>query len=235
MKIKNKYKFLAFAVKSKKGDTMKKVLALAVVALLFAGSQAYAQWFVGGGVGFNTVKDGETSFSVSPEAGYAYNEKVDFGLGFSYSSLSDGTESFSDGNFGNYTLSESSSFKIAPFARYNFINFGKFKFLLKGEFAIVSRSETLVGEEALYDQIEDDYYTVATEREVSGSGFEINVIPMVTYDLSEKIVIFAGLNFLSMNFSSLGGDYDTTSFGFGADSNNVANTDYFQIGFNYKF
>ena len=215
---------------------MKKVLALAVVALLFAGSQAYAQWFVGGGVGFNTVKDGETSFFVSPEAGYAYNEKVDFGLGFSYSSMSDGYEVVWISDYDHYDISERSIFKIVPFARYNFINFGKFKFLLKGEFAIVSISETVL------DEVETGDYdgfgvpiTVYQEREVSGSGFEINVIPMVTYDLSEKIVIFAGLNFLSMNFSSLGGDYDTTSFGFGADSNNAANTDYFQIGFNYKF
>jgi hypothetical protein len=204
--------------------------------LLFAGSQAYAQWFVGGGVGFNTVKDGETSFSVSPEVGYAYNEKVDFGLGFSYSSLSDGTESVWDNNLGDYyTVSESSNFKIAPFARYNLASYGKFKILVRGEFAIVSRSETFIAEDELYDPIEDDYYTVTTEREVSGSGFEINVTPMVTYDFSDKIVFFAGLNFLSMNFSSLGGDYDTSSFSFGADSNNVAHSDYFQIGFNYKF
>jgi hypothetical protein len=108
-----------FATK-KNINLMKKVLFS--LALLVAGSAAFAQvnkgqWLVGGNVGFNTEKRAdanndfrETSFNVSPNAGYFFADRIAGGLRINLeSSKVKGAE---DG----FTI-----FTAAPFVRYYFL------------------------------------------------------------------------------------------------------------------
>ncbi|MBO7066676.1 MAG: hypothetical protein J6W40_03580, partial [Alphaproteobacteria bacterium] len=64
--------------------------------------------------------------------------------------------------------------------------------------------------------------------------------PMITYDVSESFTLYANLNFLGV-YAGYTWENENVGlergWGFGAyaDSDNVANTSDFQIGFTYNF
>ncbi|MCL2331172.1 MAG: porin family protein [Proteobacteria bacterium] len=190
---------------------MKKILAfLAIVG--FASTAQAGQYFVGGGVGFNWTEDTETAFNISPELGYKMSPKWDIGLGLGYSYYND-----------HPTSTDINSFSVAPFARYNLVQFGKFNVLLKGsvDFSYANAS--------------------AGGSSISGTSFGINIAPMVTYDISESFTLYANLNFLGVGLNNYSGDlYDAlgvsgTRIGLYLDSTDVFNTNNVQVGFYYNF
>lgn len=182
---------------------MRKLLVLALMVLLAQGVMA-KQWFIGGGVGYSSIDDVSTAYTITPEVGYMLNDKWDVGLDLGYSSM----------DYDDDTLDDLSRFTVAPFARYNLVQFGSFNVLLKGSVGL----------------------HMDEEGDVDGTLFFINVLPMVTYDISESVSLFANLNFLGVNLESGSGDlYDGTNFGFGVDADDAFNTNNFQVGFVYKF
>lgn len=97
---------------------MKKFMMVAVMAM--ASLAASAQVYVGGGLGLNFTKahtgaDSETTFTISPEVGYEFNEKWSAGI-----------------QLGLTTSSENTAFSLAPYARYTFADLGNVAFFCDG-------------------------------------------------------------------------------------------------------
>ena len=199
---------------------MKKFFISAVLATAIVFS-ASAQFWVGGSVGFASERENnadgdriwsESVFSISPEVGFSLNNRWDVGLGLGL--INEGFRVGSDGD-----RESASFFSVAPFVQYTFLEFGRIQLLCRAS----------VG----FGMLNDDDW-----RE---TVFGINVTPFVHYVISDRFNLFAGLNFLSLNFARLSESFDGTSLGsasmfdFGADSNNLFNTGNFQIGFIFKF
>lgn len=208
--------------------------SLLVLALAFVCVLANAQFYVGGSLGANfaSVKDDDgnklgtiSSFSIAPEVGYSITDKIDLGLAFGFGTMG----AKPDGG----DKSSTSAWEVAPYMRYSFVEFGKFKVL---------------GKAKLYAQgVGKAEYLAATGEYTE---FGLNIAPMLTYDISDKFVLFTDLNFLGFGFSynKVKDDNSTTSFGLNIDANNVislggANLDVsdnfvdplVKIGFAYKF
>lgn len=235
---------------------MKKVLLL--VAMVCMGFFANAQLYVGGGLGVDfgstKPKEGDKSkdfgFFISPEVGYSLNDKMDVGVNLSLGvakyerDIWDGI----NGAFDNLGLGDMdldwddvelakelklTTWQFAPYFRYSLVEFGKFKVLGKASLYVLGGKGTLVP------------HTGNIEPEYKITQFGLNVTPMLTYDLSEKFVLFTDLNFLSLGFSSSKmkievGDFfsdenTNTGFNLGVDANNAYNVGAITVGFAYKF
>lgn len=193
------------------------------IAVLGAVS-ANAQWYVGGSVGFGISNDEadadglETEktigFSLIPEIGYSVNEKLDAGISLGFSTAKTDNVGYADG-----VESKTNSWEVAPYVRYSVVEFGKFSILAKGSI-FVNGGKTEVNND-----------------ENKFTAFGLNVKPVLAFNLSEKFSLLADLNFAGLEFSRTDNkDRNTvTNFGFGIDTNNVANTGDILIGFAYKF
>lgn len=199
--------------------TMKKILL--VVGFVFAGIVANAQFYAGGSLGFgmtsqkldNGDKVGtETNFSIVPEVGYSLNDRLDLGISIGF-----GMDQYKPEG-GEKT--KSNAFMVAPYVRYSFVEFGRFKVMAKA---------------SLYAAFGEDVDKVKT------TDFGLAVAPVLGYNLSDNFILLANLNCFALGF-----DYNkvkdgpaTTTFGLGFDSNNVANLGGgevpFTIGFAYIF
>lgn len=194
---------------------MKKILL--VVGLVFAGMVANAQFYAGGSLGFGMQSekndDGdkigtETVFSIAPEVGYSMNDRLDLGLSLDFGMWQYKPEG------GDKT--KSNSFRVAPYVRYSFVEFGRFKVMGKGE---------------LYCAFGEDV------NEVKTTNFGIGITPVLGYNLSDNFILLANLNFfrLGFDYNKIKDGHETMSFGLGVDTNNALNTNNFQIGFAYIF
>ena len=124
---------------------MKKIISIAAAALmLLAGTEAYAQIYVGGSAGFanTTVKVGEnsasgTTFKILPEIGFQLNDKMAIGAQIGYMNGPGALGSFDPNDIkglisgiGDAVCGAASSkdvlgyqfgaFRIAPYFRYTF-------------------------------------------------------------------------------------------------------------------
>ena len=107
---------------------MKKFFMMAALAV--ASMTASAQIYVGGSLGYNSVKATEdaektSTFSIKPEVGYNLDENWAVGIQLGYTSADDGKS----------TVSE---FEIAPYARYTFAKSGIASFFVDGGIQYVS-------------------------------------------------------------------------------------------------
>ena len=198
-----------------------KKLALTSLLAVFAvsGADAATKYFVGGNATIGTDNDHATVLSVAPEFGWKLNSNWDlgvaanFGVDHKYLSRTYGV----DGD--TYT------YGAGAFARYKVAQMGGVKLLLKGSADL--NFMTAVPED---DAIDSETLTT----------FDIAVVPMITYDLTESFTLYANLNFLGLN---AGYRFENEDMGIDsgwrfnafADSDNVANTGGFQIGFLYNF
>ena len=194
---------------------MKKI-ALASLLAVFAvsGADAATNYFVGGSFGLVTDDTHDSQLSVAPEFGWKLNSNWDLGVAANLS-----YDHHYMGDDGLYT------YGADMFARYKVAQLGRVKLLLKGtagvEFGTVSSEN---------DDIDGETATM----------LRAEIIPMVTYDLTESFTLYANLNFLGVyagygfENKDLGID-ESWQFGAVADSNNVMNTSDFQIGFLYNF
>lgn len=201
---------------------MKKI-ALTSVLAVFAVSAANAatNYFVGGAFNLSTTDaDNTTVLNVAPEFGWKLNSRLDLGVNanFGYS------ETYLPTNYG--IAGELYSYGAGMFARYKVAQVGAVKLLLKGSVGV-------------------DFATLSSDAVAAVDGetltsLSASIIPMVTYDVSESFTLYANLNFLGVyagyDFENkdLGID-DSWNFGAAVDTNNVANTGNFQIGFLYNF
>ena len=203
---------------------MKKLALTSLIAMFaFTGAHAATNYFVGGAARLTTDDDHATVLSVAPEVGYKYNANWDLGVfanfGYDHKDTVYVPKYAITADVSTYT------YGAGAFARYKVAQMGGVKLLLKGSVGVGFTT---------YDP------------EISGQDSEtlttINaaVIPMVTYDVSPAFTLYANLNFLGVN---AGYNFKNDDMGIdsswnvraAADSNNVANTGAFQIGFNYNF
>jgi hypothetical protein len=199
---------------------MKKFFISAVLATaMIFGANAQQMW-VGGSLGFTSERlndaDGdrigsESVFSISPEFGFSLNNRWDVGLGFLFEN---------DGfRIGDEDRESASTFGVAPFVQYTFLEFGRFQLLCRAS--------------AIFGMHNDDDFRTT----VLGA----NITPYAHYVINDRFNLFTRLNFLSLDFVRASTSYDGTDLGsgsvfnFGADSNNLFNTGNFQVGFIFKF
>ena len=198
-----------------------------------------AQYYVGGSVGFTTTKlsrggsdKSGSSFKILPEFGYKMDEKISFGvqLGYSHGYASFGSLTASDiknslsnlvSIYGDISDDDvkMNSFTIAPYIRYNFVEFGPAKLFVEGSIG--------------YSHIKTDGLP---SIKVSGSGssgslsnaeaklnaFEIAVRPGISVDINKSLSAIAkvgSLGFLTAKESN--SDMKITRFGFSVDSYNI--------------
>ncbi len=182
---------------------MKKILLLAVV--MFASLNASAQFYVGGSVGFASVKpvygsDSEFSFKILPEFGYCLNEQwavgavlgYQKGLPFSGLNIGNGNDNvpFSRTNIDNVAgTSKVECFTISPYARYTAIEWDMVNFFFDGGLTFGSIKDT-------------------------GTYFSLGIRPGVAVKLCDEISFVAHLGFLGFeNFSPEGGGNSGSAFG----------------------
>ena len=199
---------------------MKKLFALAIVALMAV--SASAQYYIGGGIGFGMDKTkpegGEsstnTSFTIAPELGYNLDANSSLGIRIGF------TSSKEDG----IPETKTNNFIIEPYYRYYFFGFGNFR--VAAEAGLNFNTGKTTWSTAGNPDI---------ERKVTGFG--LNVTPVLTYGLTDKVTLLAGLNFMGLGFNQekIKDAGTTTEFGLGVDTNNVANTGDISIGFVYNF
>ena len=198
------------------------LLAFLAVSGAHAATMAEApvakDYFVGGSIALATDSEHKSVFNIAPEFGWKYNADWDLGVmaNFGY----DHQYTFEDADVSAY------SYGVGAFARYKVAEFGGVNLLLKGSVGF-------------------DFMTLAddTDSEMDGetmTSLSANLIPMITYDVSESFTLYANLNFLGVsagyNFENKDLDVkDSWHLGAAVDSGNVANTADFQIGFLYNF
>lgn len=162
---------------------MKKNLLLAVV--LFASLNASAQWYVGGSVGFGSVKpaggDSEAVFSILPEIGYNLNDQWAAGAIIGYHK-GDGIAST---NLQNLV----EEFIINPYARYSAIKWDPVTVFFDGSILFAS----------------------VIDR---GTRFGLGVKPGISVSLTDHISFVTHLGFVGFDtFSPKGGGGSSTTFG----------------------
>ena len=222
---------------------MKKVFLLIMVAVLGMAT-ANAQWYLGGSLGFRSntydpdvdgAKKGKvTAFSIVPEIGYSLTDKVDLGISIGFTSTK-----FKDTNVDFMFLGEQveldgvkeftiTGWEVAPYIRYNLVQFGNFSLLGKASIDIEGGK--------MKNKIEG-----GDDEELKYTAFGFNIKPVLKYTLSEKFDLLADLNFLSLGFNqtNVKDGATVTDFGLNVDSNDVANigggSTPFTIGFAFKF
>jgi len=188
---------------------MKNVL-LSVALFVATFISANAQFYAGGSIGFenNSVMEPKLSLSVNPIVGFYISKKFDVGLdvGFATTRLQSDVKS--------------SIWSIEPYARYSFFQLGKFEVLVKGSFSFINV---------------DGFINVDNPIGKS-TNIRMDIRPILTYNLTEKIVLFTQLNCLSLAVAMINPENDDSHyhFRFGA-SNSLVNTSNLPIGFFYKF
>lgn len=180
---------------------MKKLFLAA--AMMVASVAASAQVYVGGSLGFQSIKtnkdaDASTTFSIKPELGYNLDENWAVGIQLGYSS----TNADEDGDKVERTTG---IFNIAPYARYTFAKSGIASFFIDGG-------------------LNFDFYTADEE----GMEWGIGVRPGVKIAASEKVDLIAKLGYLGYTKANdkRGGG---SKFGLGIDNTNIE----FGVNFNF--
>lgn len=208
---------------------MKKIImTLAFAAAAMVGVNA--QWSIGGAVGFDYEKNTDdgaetddvwnsnaektTAFAIAPKIGYDVNEDWTVGA---YAGILWRKSEYAGG--GEY---KGLGWHIAPFARYNALQFGKFGIAFEGKVGV-----------SMFD-VDDAYNTF-------GVGF--GVTPFLTYKVNDKWSLDAGLDFARLGFDYAKTDYDaegiedgkTTKFGIGVNADEIFTTGDITFGATYRF
>lgn len=165
---------------------MKKILLLAVV--MFASLNASAQFYVGGSVGFGSVKQGggdsEFTFKILPELGYQLNDQWAVGATLGYQK---GACDIGSVNFNQNVTTE--VFIISPYARYTAFDWDQVSLFFDGGISFGSYKDT-------------------------GTYFGLGVSPGVAVKLTDEISFVTHIGFLGFeNFSPDGGGKSSSIFG----------------------
>ena len=214
-----------------------------MVALLACMTTASAQWYVGGSFGFTSSKidNGNTdqsgsSFKIIPDIGYKIDDRVSAGVqvGYSHGIASFGSLTATDVKAAASNLISAyadindedmklNGFTIAPYIRYNVVNYGAANFFIEG----------YVG-----------YNNISTDGGISvGSGsnggsvdkitfnaFDLGIRPGVSFKLGTKLEAVCKLGALGfVSAKEKESDRKITRFGAVADTYNVL------MGFNFHF
>ncbi|HUW06140.1 MAG TPA: outer membrane beta-barrel protein [Williamwhitmania sp.] len=212
---------------------MKRIL-FALLVLLTCSVGAQAQYFVGGQFGFNTTggsqksggvtvdKPKNTSFNFSPSIGKFISDKLAVGVSLNFTA-----QSLKTTVGGNTYTDKTTGFGIAPFARYYFLQMNKFGIFAQGQIG--------------FSYSDSKQPSVGPDEEIKTTTFGFIILPVVYYNVSEKLSLEASISLFNFGFNtSTQKDQNnnkdiTNSFGFGAGLDGLVNTGNFSIGAIYKF
>ncbi|MBO4635386.1 MAG: hypothetical protein J5669_08460 [Bacteroidales bacterium] len=213
---------------------MKKVILAAAAALLSLSLNA--QIFVGGQVGITTNSNvnkltnntaSTSDIVIAPNAGYVFSD--DFAAGVRVP-INFGSNGVNDKTFG---------IGVNPYARYVIFRLGNFGISAEAGIRFNTTTETITTP------------NVAV-RKITDTEIGIEVLPVLTYGLTDHITLEANLNIARLAFTNVsskdattpnGGnenvtvDSSNTGFNLGANTNDVfgAGVGAVTIGFTYKF
>ena len=181
---------------------MKKVLLMVVVML--ASVAASAQVYVGGSIGFGSVKpvgggDSEATYKIVPEVGYNLSDQwaIGISLGYQKGSCSLGGMAYSQDT-------KTEIFAIEPYARFSPVQWESVKLFFDGGISFGSLKDV-------------------------GTNFAVGIRPGVAVNLTDEISFVTHLGFLGFEtFSPKGGGKSGSEFGLDL-SNNVT----FGVYFNF--
>lgn len=195
---------------------MKKVL-LAVAMVAFALTSNAQLWF-GGALGAQTesnvtpypeTKSFYTYFS--PKVGFGINDKFSVGVSLSYAYDQTKDKDEKD-NF-----DKTSTWSVAPFARYAFAEIGDFSVLAEGILGFGQTKYTS-------SYVTAGAVTKTTTKTDMSVAFAVT--PVLSYEVSDHFNLEFGMNFLTIGFYHYAEDYN--AFKFGASSTGAT------LGFIYK-
>ncbi len=159
-----------------------------------------AQAYIGGGIGFQTSKQGDdktTLVTVMPEIGYNLDENWAVGIGLGYGHTKNSVE-----KKGVETSVKTDVFQIAPYARYTFAKFDKVNLFVDGGM----------------------HYMHTKTGDVKNNTFGIGLKPGVAVNLNSKLSFVAHVGFLGYVNSK--DDFDgaeaENTFGFNLDGNDLS-------------
>ncbi|MBR4631974.1 MAG: outer membrane beta-barrel protein [Elusimicrobia bacterium] len=208
----------------------KSLLALLFAVALAVPALAENMW-IGGSLGYqNTsakaVPGGDldaNSFTIAPEFGVSLDEAWDIGLDLSYTSGKNLVDSYDNMVPIVREACDTTTYGIAPFARYHVAKVAGVDVMIKGSL----------------------FYKSTTIKEFDGgddvtiNSYGIAIAPVISYSINERWSIGATLDFLSLGYShssssdlknAAGDEYSYDEFGF-----NVNNGSLISIGFSYHF
>ncbi len=214
---------------------MKKVLF--TIALVAFAMTANAQLVIGGQLGLNhngTHDDNysigstaNTDITVLPKIGYQLNDNMQIGvkLGVDYTYARN-----YGGNEDTYMSGWQNTIQIAPYFRYNLLEWNKFTLFCEAQLAFGLHMES------------HNYNTVTGNTTDNADDFTtvgLSIVPGLNYSLSDKISmdLYINLARLACNWTLTDG-FDTHNYDLGVnmDAQTLnAHLNNFAIGFNYHF
>jgi hypothetical protein len=194
---------------------MKKIL-MTMAAALMAVTMNAQNMYVGGSLGYSTTsQDGttlDTRFSLIPEFGVSFNDKMGVGVEIGYSSDKD------EQSHAPNTVTES-TFKFAPYFRYTALKLGNVSVFGDGQFSYATtKTETKAKNGNTNDQ------TV--------NNWGLYVKPGIAYNLNEKFALvakFGNIIGYTSNKLDVNGAKAKSTFELLNLTNNI------QFGFYYNF
>lgn len=193
---------------------IKKAFVLLIISVLTISTGNAQRYFVGGSLGVN-FQDGDLpqsyfGFNFTPKAGYYINDNFAVGLGLNLMSF---FNNFSSSNQSSDMNTTQTRWGLSAFSRYNMWKLGKFSLILEG---------VLDGSIGTFNS---EITNVQTDDFVS-SSFGINIVPLLSYSLTDRWSIESEFKFMSLGFNTTI-DKDTStrdktiknSFGLGINDN----------------
>jgi len=220
-------------VKSCKYYFFRKSIVIVVVLMLITAT-GHAQFFVegGGSIGYSESNTFDVlgskifTFKVSQKIGYLFNDNIAAGamITYTYRSYKDIEFNQDDPNLDKEGIYREPEWRISVFGRYKLLSKEKFSVLV--ESSIGFGRSTLILKDFFYDEIGHENIKF------------FDVVPSVSYELSEKFSIFATCDILKLGFTYTSGTnvYNegkkatACAFGFRTES-----PTFFRMSFLYKF
>ncbi len=202
---------------------MRKILSIVLVSLIST-SFCFSQIFVGGSFNITTTGGSEKTNNVSTDKESTFNLNLNPQVGYFLNpNLAVGTYLVmglyrKNDNKNPETITTTTTFGLAPFARYYFMEIGQLSLFGEGNIGF-SSSKT---------KFKSNGVSVDGNKT---TNFGINVLPGVAYKISEKIEIEAfigGLSFSTENSNLNNNEDKSNSLSLGLSTN-------LNIGFIYKF
>ena len=208
-----------------------------LIAVLTAGFVSAQQLFVGGGIGVSSLggkwTDGTTtvsdpsvfSFQLSPKVGYYVSDDLAIGVSFGFGTAS---TTIPKTQTSDEIKISATSWMIGAFGRYR----------LAGTGDLSLWAEAGLGYGGISGKRKEGATTIETDPT---NVFSIGILPVLSYDLSDKLSIEVSSNFLRLGFESVTEYYKkgtsdeeketSTNFGLGLNSGTGA----VSVGLVFKF
>lgn len=210
------------------------IMLITVLTVNYAQAQKY---FAGGRLGVDykdskytydkstTNRPSTSSFDLSPMLGYYLTDNLGAGV-----KISLGMSLRNDRAEEDPTKNTSTDWGFGPFLRYTALSRGDFSILIEGGLGVSGSSSKTT-------------YGTTTNDGPKQFGFDIGVMPILSFSLTDRVSIEASTNVARFGFSTNTETRGTgesqskdteTSFGFGVDSYDFFKSPY-QLGIIFKF